>query len=407
MTLTKTDPSPLEITFPFEELFFSRTDERGILVFGNAVFQRVSIYSWQELLGQPHKIVRHPDMPRGVFHLFWQTLKQNRPVGAYVKNRAKDGRFYWVYAVAAPVDGGFRSVRLRPSSPLFAAIQADYQTLLAEEKDLQRTPAESAGRLEELLQARGFRDYGSFMAAALSQELQARDRQIEQQDGQRLSAFDELVTEGSDLLTQAAMIGAAYERNAYVPLNFQILAAQLGPHGAAVGVVSSNYDLISSEIRANLQRFSASAHDLFQVINEGLFLIGAARLQSELAAQLKLETAGDRAALDAEMVLLEAQTVAFNEKARAGLELIAAQTARFRHDCSELGRLATGLEVTRIMGKVECARHVGANEGLNELVGELETFQKLLARGLRDINLKNQHIQRQTGKILSELCLAA
>jgi len=81
-----------EISFAIEELFYSRTDQSGIILSGNSVFQRVSIYGWNELSGRPHKIVRHPDMPRAVFFLLWDTIKKGQPVGAYVKNRAKDGR---------------------------------------------------------------------------------------------------------------------------------------------------------------------------------------------------------------------------------------------------------------------------------------------------------------------------
>lgn len=62
--MTKHEPSDAsEITFGFDELFFSRTDPAGVIQFGNSVFQRVSIYSWDELLLKPHKIIRHADTP--------------------------------------------------------------------------------------------------------------------------------------------------------------------------------------------------------------------------------------------------------------------------------------------------------------------------------------------------------
>src|SRR5690606_31957630 len=103
-----------------------RTDAAGLIQFGNSVFQRVSIYDWDELLGKPHKIVRHPDTPRAAFWLLWSAIKDGRPFGAYVKNRAKDGRFYWVFAIVTPVDGGYLSVRLRPSTELLAVIKREY-----------------------------------------------------------------------------------------------------------------------------------------------------------------------------------------------------------------------------------------------------------------------------------------
>lgn len=66
-----------ESEFKFEELFFSRTNTRGIIQSANSVFQRVSKYEWEELLQKPHKIIRHPAMPRGVFQLFWDELLSN------------------------------------------------------------------------------------------------------------------------------------------------------------------------------------------------------------------------------------------------------------------------------------------------------------------------------------------
>ena len=120
-----------EVPFIFDELFFSRTDGRGVILAGNSVFQRVSHYSWNELIKKPHNVIRHPDMPKGVFWLLWDTIKRGDPVGAYVKNRAKDGRYYWVFAIITPVEGGYLSVRLKPSSDLFAVVAQEYKSLLA------------------------------------------------------------------------------------------------------------------------------------------------------------------------------------------------------------------------------------------------------------------------------------
>src|SRR5664279_2239091 len=78
-----------------DELFFSTTDRRGVIRAGNSVFVRVSHYSLEELIGSPHSLVRHPDMPAGAYRLMWDRLLAGRPMGAYVKNLAKDGSHYW------------------------------------------------------------------------------------------------------------------------------------------------------------------------------------------------------------------------------------------------------------------------------------------------------------------------
>ncbi len=69
-----------ESHFTFDEIFFSKTDKKGILLSGNSIFQRVSEYSWSELIGKPHNIVRHPDMPKGVFHLLWENLNSPQKI---------------------------------------------------------------------------------------------------------------------------------------------------------------------------------------------------------------------------------------------------------------------------------------------------------------------------------------
>ncbi|CAN0589027.1 unnamed protein product, partial [Ectocarpus sp. 12 AP-2014] len=119
--------------YRIEDLFMSRTDDRGVIQSGNQTFQRLSGHDWNTLIGAPHKIIRHPDMPKCVFRLFWDTLKAGDPVGAYVKNRSKEGRYYWVFAIALPVEDGFVSVRLKPSSRFFETVKGVYASLVEDE----------------------------------------------------------------------------------------------------------------------------------------------------------------------------------------------------------------------------------------------------------------------------------
>ena len=103
MAAPTTTPLDRERPFGADELFFSTTDRRGVILAGNAVFQRVADYAEEELIGQAHNIVRHPDMPRGVFRVFWDHLDAKKPIAAYVKNMARDGAYYWVVATAVPM----------------------------------------------------------------------------------------------------------------------------------------------------------------------------------------------------------------------------------------------------------------------------------------------------------------
>jgi aerotaxis receptor len=83
-----------ESPFHISELFFSKTDKRGVIKSGNNVFVRVSEFDEVDLLEKPHNIIRHPDMPRTVFKLLWDTIQGGNPIGAYVKNKSKSGAYY-------------------------------------------------------------------------------------------------------------------------------------------------------------------------------------------------------------------------------------------------------------------------------------------------------------------------
>ena len=238
-----------EATFQFSELFFSRTDEKGRILSGNSVFQRISQYSWGELVNKPHSIIRHPEMPRAVFWLLWETIKRGEPIGAYVKNKAKDGRYYWVFAIVTPIEGGYLSVRLKPSSPLLSAAETEYRALLPAEEDRHLKPVESAkmllGRIAEL----GFRDYPAFMAAALAQEISARDRELGRKPDPAIPQFEALESAAQKLLKQAENVFDGYATSRFIPLNLRVQAAQLGQDGATIGVISVNYGIISDGIK--------------------------------------------------------------------------------------------------------------------------------------------------------------
>lgn len=125
----------------FDDLIVSKTDLKGRITYANDVFCKIAGYSETELLGQPHSIIRHPDMPRAVFKYLWDALFEGREVFAYVKNLAKSGDFYWVFAHVTPSRDvnrnivGFHSNRRIPDPrTVHEVIAPIYSELLREEK---------------------------------------------------------------------------------------------------------------------------------------------------------------------------------------------------------------------------------------------------------------------------------
>ncbi|MCF8475517.1 MAG: PAS domain-containing protein [Pseudolabrys sp.] len=388
-----------EVPFKFEELFFSRTNPRGVINFGNGVFQRISLYSWDELFKKPHNVIRHPDMPRGVFWLLWDTLKKGEPIGAYVKNRAKDGRHYWVYAIVTPIESGYLSVRLKPSA-LLSVVTDEYKALLSMEVKDKLEPKASAALLLKRLAQLGFEDYGSFMAAALSQEMAARNQQLRREPDRMIACYDQLNVAAKALLNQAEAIFNAYASSKYVPLNLTIQAAQLGAGGATIGVISDNYSLISSEIKDNLTKFIASAQQVLKSINSGQFLLCTAKVQHEVVDFFRTETSSDQHDKEQEMSFLEQQEKEYQLKAVESLRTITQQAERFEQDCDDMKMLTSGLEVTRVMGQMESSRLTGVKDGLDELMEDLKVFQVAVTNSLKEIGTLNRNIQQNARQLM-------
>jgi PAS domain S-box-containing protein len=95
--MNKPTPLNVEIELDPKRYIVSETDEKGKITFCNDYFIEVSGYSKEELIGKAHNIVRHPDMPRIVFKLLWETISAGKNINALVKNLAKDGRYYWIF----------------------------------------------------------------------------------------------------------------------------------------------------------------------------------------------------------------------------------------------------------------------------------------------------------------------
>ena len=135
--------SQQEFQFPAAETLLSTTDHKGVITYANAAFVRTSGYSVHELMGQPHNLIRHPDMPVEAFADMWRTLKDGQSWRAVVKNRRQNGDHYWVCANAAPMRRkgqltGYLSVRTHPprqeidaAANLYARFKAGKATGLA------------------------------------------------------------------------------------------------------------------------------------------------------------------------------------------------------------------------------------------------------------------------------------
>ncbi|MCX7279391.1 MAG: methyl-accepting chemotaxis protein [Burkholderiales bacterium] len=144
-----------EYDFPSGNMLVSTTDTKGQITHCNDAFALVSGYSYDELVGQPHNLIRHPDMPPEAYKDMWQTIGHGRPWTGMVKNRRKDGSFYWVEANVTPIlhngkPRGYMSVRTKPSRQKIQDAEQLYARIRAERESGKHSFELHAGSVRQL-----------------------------------------------------------------------------------------------------------------------------------------------------------------------------------------------------------------------------------------------------------------
>ena len=411
-----------EAPFTVEELFFSTTDRRGRIRSGNQVFVRTSGYARDELLGRPHNLIRHPDMPRTAFWLLWRAISDGEPFAAYVKNRAKDGAYYWVLAYVVAAADGYLSVRLKPTSALFEVVQQVYGEMLAVEAD--HEDGSRAGReagmaaAEQLLLQRlgehGFESYEQFMHAALVREARAREAVLDTgrsaggigtgdpriqpvlEACQRLDdLLDGLVGDMDDhvhlrevLEGRSRFVLSLAERIRLHSFNALFASSRLGERGAALSAVASIMREHSDAIRPTVAAVDAQFTTAVAELEQLAFEAAAGRLQTEMALHFLRDVTADAdvgTALTDTAVLVDCLTESVMSLCDS-LDELHTRLAALLGSVDALERDLGRLRALEVNGRVEDAR-VGNDAGqtLFDVIGdELRAAQEEIGAIKRD-----------------------
>lgn len=164
-------PTQVERRLGDDDFIVSKTDTTGRITYANRIFMEIAGYPEHELIGVQHNIIRHPDMPRGVFRFMWNTLKAGDEFFGFAKNMSADGGFYWVFANITPdydSDGklqGYYSVRRNPPRSALEILTPIYQEMLAIEKQssTKEAPDKSLEYLVNVVQQTGAKSYDSLV----------------------------------------------------------------------------------------------------------------------------------------------------------------------------------------------------------------------------------------------------
>lgn len=130
----------MELRMKSGEFIVSKTDLNGNITYGNQTFIEMSGYSESELLNAPHNILRHSEMPKLIFKFLWERIREREGIYAYVKNKTKNGDYYWVFAYVTPSFDpsgkriGYYSVRRAPKPKAIEQIEPLYRELLNAER---------------------------------------------------------------------------------------------------------------------------------------------------------------------------------------------------------------------------------------------------------------------------------
>lgn len=370
-------------TFPIDQFFYSRTDKRGVLQSGNTLFAQISGYGGDELIGAPHKIVRHPDMPRALFATMWQQIEGDRPLSAYVKNRARDGRAYWVFASTVPIADGYISVRMAPRTRHFDEARAIYAQLRAQQAPRSEPQAERERLLDALVQA-GYRSYEDFMATATEAELAARP------DGAPLIAEFAHLSAMRQRLEQLAStqdeLLETFSTLYLVPTNMRILASRLEPAGGPVSAIADSYKRTAAELMTRLRgsagRQAGAARELLGQMDEVVYYSAVAHILGIAAPALANDPGFGAADRGTDIHDIPSRAARMIETNHTQVETVLHQIRRLQREAEAIQRLMSGLEQVRILGEVESGRLRHNDGGLAAIMGQLHDFHNRIRNRL-------------------------
>lgn len=381
------------VEFDNSELLISRTDTRGVILAANQAFERVSGFNGEELLNAPHKIVRHPDMPKGLFWMVWDKIQRNEPACAYIKNAIKGGGHYWVFASLAPLQGGYMSMRVRPSEDMVEQMSAIYEKILIREQKEDLTPEESGKAIVEIIKAEGFHNYEDFMARKISTELLTREEALGRHGNKRSRILSEALETWSTVATECSNVFEAYDKFRPTASNMRVQAALLNDSGLGLGVIASQFASIASSINSDLTELSTGVGDVEKTIHNVLILTGFEQLLEESEKVLRSE-ASSTGENGSEFDIMTRQRIAYHDKARTGLEDVARELQRFFAKSQEVKRSLTGLSVTRVMCAIENAQITTSVENsISAIIDELALFQTTSESSLGVIRNELQSIR--------------
>lgn len=367
-------------------------------------------------------------MPRCVFKVFWDFLNANKPIGAYVKNLAADGKYYWVFAFAFPVEGGHLSIRFKPSSPLFETVKNVYQEVLKKEK--QTSMEEAQKYLLHILNENGFEDYEDFMVAAAISELQARDQQLLKTHQHKsytdptLARISEISEHSNNVLdsnfaraplfregdktfrTNLALLRGEFQKLKFLSVNMNILAVNFGESAATLSVISEEFSKLATQIEVQVKTFTQFTENLTSAIKSCSEILAALKTQmnmvdffvkESLGNMDKVENAFEGMIQNKDMfVNLFNQSINNLDREMSKLE---SEMLTIHEQIGGIKKLVRTLEIIKQTGAIESSRQDDIKSSFNVYLQEMTSFLELLRSSINDMSQQQATLTLATDEI--------
>lgn len=393
-----------ESKFDLHELFFSITKHDSTILLCNETFVRISEYRSDELIGEPHNIIRHQDMPRIVFEVFWGYLRANKPVVAYVKNRTKRGGFYWVLSVAFVMDDKYISIRIKPTTAIFSVVKEIYTKLLKAEAE--PSFEESQKLLTELLNASGFDNYDHFMSEVLLAELLERKKlfalnpskesrcnnlksnfklgvkslydisKVALHEYEKYFAKIESLKSVKSIFEEKGDLLRVLARDiVFLSLNASVSSYKLENDGETFSVLASDIRINAKQNEILIKNIHETTQDFTESINEMIFLVSYLSLQMQMVTYFIKELLEDSdKKLDESIVILCDLITQYNENLTELPTVFDKLIAKNILNLQELEKQLMFLGYIQIYGIIESSRIGEDKLGFGEIFSQLKSL---------------------------------
>ncbi|MGB3961274.1 MAG: PAS domain-containing protein [Sulfurimonas sp.] len=423
-----------EAKFNSNELFFSITDQASTILSGNEVFVRISGYTKPELIGRYHNIIRHPDMPKIVFKTFWDFIKADKPIVAYVKNQTKEGGYYWVLAAVYPMGEHYISIRIKPNAPVFAKAREIYfRLLMSEHKDGVEA---SAFLFRELLAAEGFKSYEEFMSNALLAELIERKKSLltstaPAREGINSGLNDVL----SVLLSKSNLLKEKYDIwfekidvfNAvkvmfeekgvllrllardivFLSLNASVASYKVSSGGETFGVLANDIRINAKENDLLIEDIHALTQNLAHTLTEMIFTVSSICIQIEMFTYFLNETLNNSQEVSQEelyenLKTLLALIIFYTDKLNGYQNQMHNLISESLKKLEQLDKQVMYLGYIQVYGIIEAASNNDETIGFGGIFSQLKDLIRSTADEIEIMQKKSFHFANENKNLINE-----